>query len=71
MAEQVGTVTRVDRIRESKEKGKSGEGSPRRGGSVHREKTGDDSVEISEEARERALGRRRRTILEYLEDEKV
>lgn len=71
MAEQVSVVTKVDRIRESKEKGKSGEGSSRRGGGVRREEAGDDSVEISEEARERASGRRRKTILEYLEDEKI
>lgn len=35
----------------------------------HREEPSGDSVDISEEARERAFGRKRRTILEYLEDD--
>jgi len=38
--------------------------------SDHPDEPADDSVDISEEARERASGRKRKTILEYLEDEK-
>jgi len=33
----------------------------------HPDEPSDDSVDISEEARERASGRKRRSILEYLE----
>lgn len=35
----------------------------------HPDEPADDSIDISEEARDRASGRRRKTILEYLEDE--
>jgi hypothetical protein len=35
----------------------------------HPDEPEDDSVDISEEARDRASGRKRRTILEYLEDD--
>jgi len=33
----------------------------------HPDEPADDSVDISEEARERASGRKRKTILEYIE----
>jgi hypothetical protein len=35
----------------------------------HPDEPSDDSVDISEEARERASGKKRKTILEYLEDD--
>lgn len=40
----------------------------RQKGKRHPNETDEDSVEISEEARERATGKRRRNILEYLEN---
>ncbi|MBT1072125.1 hypothetical protein [Pelotalea chapellei] len=36
---------------------------------VHSDEAGDDSVDISEEARDCASGRKRRNILEYLNEE--
>ena len=35
----------------------------------HAEETGEDSIDISEEARERAADRKRRNILDYLNEE--
>ena len=35
----------------------------------HAEATEEDSIDISEEARERAAGRKRRNILDYLNEE--
>ena len=35
----------------------------------HVDETGQDSVDISEEARDRAAGRKRRNILDYLKEE--
>ena len=35
----------------------------------HPDEQADDCVDISEEARERASGRKRKTILEYLEED--
>jgi hypothetical protein len=35
----------------------------------HTDETGEDSIDISEEARDRAAGRRRKKILDYLNEE--
>jgi len=52
---------------------KSGQKNPAKRGKAKHLKGGpeDDSVDISQEARDRASGKKRRNILEYLEDEGV
>ena len=64
----------VDAVGAAKGTGKKGgqENPLKRGMTKHRQnRTEDDCVDISEEARERASGKKRRNILEYLENEGV
>lgn len=66
MAEQVDGVAAVrDKV------GKQGTAQAERSGKHSRQPRPDagDNIEISEEARDRAAGRHRKTILEYLEEE--
>jgi hypothetical protein len=65
------TVIVIGGVQETGRKG--GQGNPSKRGKAKQLKGApeDDSVDISQEARDRASGNKRRNILEYLEDEGV
>jgi hypothetical protein len=62
-------VNKVGRTQEAERK-KTHDGMVRSGKREHHsDEPANDSVDISEEARDRSSGRKRKTILEYLEDD--
>jgi hypothetical protein len=65
-------VEGISRAKEVAEKNKRDPGRlQREKHSGHQEAADDDSIDISDEARERAAGKRRRNIMEYINEEPV
>lgn len=62
-------VTGISRTREPGKKNAPDAGLKHEKSPRHTDETEEDSIDISEEARERAAGRKRRNILDYLKEE--
>jgi hypothetical protein len=67
MTEPVEGISRVREIAEKNKREKDRLQQEKHAG--HHNATEDDSIDISDEARDRAAGRKRRNILDYINDE--
>ena len=69
MTESVTIISGAAAVAGSKDKNKEHEENLKRTKVIkHSDEAGDDNVDISKEARDRALGKKRKNILEYLAD---